>query len=199
MGFIKEVYSDNRAGLVVAFEQGNSENYFETDSVEAAMEYFNMYLKDNTLYIKTKEEQALNVIGVQNEDAVAVRSALDTMLSTIPDDAIESVAVLFPQWKENVSYVVGERVRYGANIYKVLQAHISQVDWTPDRATSLFAGLLTNEVSDEILEWMQPDSTNAYGIGDKVLFENRIYESVIDNNIWSPADYVAGWKEIIKD
>ena len=53
-----------------------------------------------------------------------------------------------------------------------------------------------DEETGEILEWGQPDSTNAYSIGDKVLFEGATYESLIDNNVWSPADYPAGWNLI---
>jgi hypothetical protein len=33
-------------------------------------------------------------------------------------------------------------------------------------------------------------------IGDKVSFEGKNYESLINNNVWSPAVYPAGWKEI---
>ena len=29
--------------------------------------------------------------------------------------------------------------------------------------------------------------------GDKVMFEGHVYESAIDNNIWSPSAYPAGW------
>jgi len=47
-----------------------------------------------------------------------------------------------------------------------------------------------------IPEWEQPDSTNAYQIGDKVMYEGVIYESVIANNIWSPAAYPAGWRVV---
>ena len=62
-------------------------------------------------------------------------------------------------------------------------------------APSLWAKVL---IPDEnvIPEWEQPDSTNPYMIGDKVSFDGKVYESVIDNNIWSPAAYPAGWKEI---
>ena len=29
-----------------------------------------------------------------------------------------------------------------------------------------------------------------------VKYDGKIYESTINNNIWSPVDYPAGWKEI---
>jgi hypothetical protein len=45
-----------------------------------------------------------------------------------------------------------------------------------------------------IPEWEQPDSTNPYMAGDKVTYNGKTYESIIDNNVWSPVEY--GWKEI---
>lgn len=204
MGFLKEVYSNDRAGLVVVFNRGeNSDNYFNGDSVVEAMKYFNIYEKDGNLFIKTEKEIALDTMGVATEDAVALRSALDEMLVNIPDEEVEPVMVLFPLWKEDAAYEIGMRVRYGNNVYKVLQAHTSQADWTPDVAVSLFAALLVVKTPEgeqvEIPDWVQPDSTNPYMTGDKVMFNGLVYESLIDNNSWSPADYPAGWQEIIEE
>lgn len=118
-------------------------------------------------------------------------------LSLDDTDALEATN-LFPNWipDKTDGYQVGDRVRYENILYKCLQAHIPQEAWTPVAATSLWAKVL---IPDEnvIPEWEQPDSTNPYMIGDKVSFEGKIYESVIDNNIWSPAAYPAGWKEIV--
>lgn len=199
MGFIKEVYSNNRAGLVVAFGRQNSENFIDTDNVQEAMDYFNMYLQDNNLYIHTEDKLALDNLGVDAKEAVEVRDAIDTFLETIPDEEVESVKVLFPHWKVGVQYETNARVRFADNIYKVLQAHTSQEDWMPDVAVSLYAPLLIDEETNEILEWVQPDSTNPYMIGDRVIFEEKVYESLIDNNTWSPAAYPAGWQEIIEE
>lgn len=117
-------------------------------------------------------------------------------LSLDDNDALEAPN-LFPNWsaEKEDGYQVGERVRYENILYKCLQAHIPQAAWTPVAATSLWAKVL---IPDEnvIPEWEQPDSTNPYMIGDKVSFEGKVYESVINNNIWSPATYPAGWKEV---
>ena len=68
-----------------------------------------------------------------------------------------------------------------------------QAGWTPVTAPSLWAKVL---IPDEnvIPEWEQPDSTNPYMAGDKILFNGQVYESLIDNNIWSPEVYPAGWR-----
>lgn len=97
-------------------------------------------------------------------------------------------------WKSNVNYVPEQMVIYDSVIYKVIQAHTSQDDWTPDVTPSLFAKALTKP--NEVLPWEQPDSTNPYMKGDRVLFNGKTYESLIDNNVWSPEAYPAGWKEV---
>ena len=106
-------------------------------------------------------------------------------------DALEAVE-LFANWQSNVQYEKDTRVKYDGILYKCLQAHTSQDAWTPIAAPSLWAKVL---IPDEnvIPEWEQPESTNAYMVGDKVMFEGHIYESAINNNIWSPSAYPAGW------
>ena len=90
-------------------------------------------------------------------------------------------------------YVIGDKVVYTDKLYKVLQNHTSQESWTPDAASSLFAKY---RPSGSVEEWLQPDSTNPYMINDLVIFKGKTYESTIDNNVWSPTAYPAGWKEL---
>ena len=115
-------------------------------------------------------------------------------ISLSDEDALEAVN-LFPNWDPAEKYEKEQRVRYEGILYKCLQSHIAQEAWNPIAAASLWTKVL---IPDEnvIPEWEQPDSTNAYMKGDKIIFEDKIYESLIDNNIWSPAVYPSGWKEI---
>jgi hypothetical protein len=78
-------------------------------------------------------------------------------------------------------------------LYRVLQDHVSQEAWTPKDAPSLFAKVLIPD-EDVITEWVQPDSTNPYMIGDKVMYGGKVWISIIDNNVWQPGVY--GWEEI---
>ena len=101
---------------------------------------------------------------------------------------------LYPAWRPDVIYTAGDRVLYEEVLYRVLQGHISQEAWTPMDAPSLFAKVLIPDV-DVIPEWEQPDSTNAYMIGDKVTYDGKTWESTVDNNVWKPGEY--GWVEIV--
>lgn len=115
--------------------------------------------------------------------------------SLTEEDAVEAVN-LYPEWDGNdIQYTVGMKVRDEGILYSVLQAHTSQADWKPKDAPSLFAKVLIPD-PDVIPDWEQPDSTNPYMMGDKVRFNGKVYESLIDNNVWSPADYPAGWREV---
>lgn len=109
------------------------------------------------------------------------------------DEMSLQVPNLYPAWKAEVNYSIGDRVLYDDVLYKVLQAHTSQETWTPVDASSLFAKVL---IPDEnvILEWEQPDSTNPYMTGDKVMYNGIVYISIVDNNVWVPG--VFGWEEV---
>lgn len=51
-------------------------------------------------------------------------------------------------------------------------------------------------VEDTIPEFVQPTGAHdAYKKGDKVRFGGKVYESNMDNNVYSPADYPVGWQE----
>lgn len=116
-------------------------------------------------------------------------------ISLTDEDALEAKE-LYPLWSsDGIEYKVDDRVRYENVLYRVLQNHTSQPNWTPVAAASLFAKVLIPD-PDVIPDWEQPDSTNPYQIGDKVRFEGHVYESTINNNIWSPSAYPAGWKLI---
>ena len=111
-------------------------------------------------------------------------------LSLSDEDALEATN-LFPNWEEAATYNKDDRVRYEGILYKCLQNHTSQSAWTPIAAPSLWAKVLIPDAN-VIPEWEQPDSTNPYMKGDKVMFNGQTYESTIDNNVWAPNVY--GWQ-----
>lgn len=132
------------------------------------------------------------------EKARMYRAKIEENATTMDDESAADFPALFPNWSgESVQYKPGDRVRYADILYKVLQEHTSQLDWNPADSPSLFAEILPGQGGTDIGEWQQPDSTNPYMIGDRVIFEGKIYESTVDNNVWSPADYPAGWREVV--
>ena len=121
-------------------------------------------------------------------------NAVRTMREIATDDTAVEVPGMYPEWKEEKSYVVGEKVLYNGTLYSCLQSHTSQTGWEPSVAVSLWARVLVDP-SGGISEWVQPDSTNPYMTGDKVTHNGHTWESTVDNNVWEPGVY--GWDQII--
>ena len=125
-------------------------------------------------------------------EAEAIVAALVKLRESATDEQALSVPVLYPAWRSETEYHAGDRVLHGGVLYKVLQAHTSQADWTPDITPALFVVVSL----DEWPEFVQPTGAHdAYNKGDKVTFEGKHYISLIDGNVYSPAAYPAGWQE----
>ena len=114
---------------------------------------------------------------------------------TSDSEALE-VSFLFKEFEAQIGREItkGEYIQHDGVLYKVLLTHTIQEHWEPNVSPSLFAEVLTDP-SGGILDWKQPDSTNAYTKGDRVRFDGAIYESIVDNNVWAPGVY--GWQEVI--
>lgn len=105
------------------------------------------------------------------------------------EDALEGVE-LFPAWQTDVSYILGNRIKYEDILYKCVQAHTSQSDWTPDITPALW----TRVSIEDWPEWVQPTGAqDAYMIGDKVSHNEKHWVCNTDYNTWEPGAY--GWDE----
>lgn len=100
---------------------------------------------------------------------------------------------MFPEWNpDGYEYFAGERVRYNGLLYRCIQSHTSQSDWTPEAAHSLWVEIA--DPSEEWPEWKQPTGAHdAYAKGDKVSHNEKHWISDVDANVWEPG--VAGWTE----
>jgi hypothetical protein len=127
------------------------------------------------------------------QEAKAFIDAFVKLRNLATDEMSLQVPNLYPTWRAEVNYALDERVLYNGVLYKVVTAHTSQSDWTPDVAVSLFAKVLIPD-DNVIPDWEQPDSTNTYKIGDKVMYNGQTWVSTVDNNSWEPGAY--GWEKV---
>ena len=130
---------------------------------------------------------------MNRKEVLAFVESLKKLRESATDEQSANAPAVYPVWNIGITYKVGDRILYNEILYKVLQEHTSQETWTPEAAPSLFAKVLIPDV-DVIPEWVQPDSTNPYMKGDKVTYNGKTWESIIDNNVWAPGEY--GWQEI---
>ena len=120
-----------------------------------------------------------------------MRAQLDNITKDFTDEQAVANKELYPDWKSGVELSVGEVVLYADELYRVIQAHTSQADWTPDVAFPLFAKISVEEFP----QWKQPTGAHdAYNTGDKVTYDDKHWQSEVDANIWQPGVY--GWTEV---
>ena len=122
-----------------------------------------------------------------------LRKMIEKTSVNLTDSEAYDVAELFPMWKVDTEYAVGDRVQYEGKLYKCIQNHTSQADWTPDTAVSLWV-----EVADPAIEfppWKQPQGAHdAYMTGDKVSHNEKHWICTMDYCTYEPGVY--GWDEV---
>ena len=131
------------------------------------------------------------------QKAAQMLAALQFYANSLGDEDAMAIAEIYPQWATDKDYKADDLVGYGTNavgdtqLYRCLQAHKSQTDWTPDVSVSLWkpVGISPSGYP----EWSQPvGASDAYMTGDIVSYNGSLYRSIIDNNVWAPDVY--GWE-----
>lgn len=148
-------------------------------------------------------------MGDPRIDRIAARQAAQTAatrLTVTPlmadtakmsDEQVGKLTALFDVFDpDGHAYAVGDVAAFDGVLYRVVQAHKSQADWTPDKTPALWTPVLETKGAAPD-PFVQPTgAADAYSVGDRVTFEGAVWESVIDANVWSPSAYPAGWKAV---
>lgn len=114
----------------------------------------------------------------------------------------------YPLWAQpsgaHDAYNAGDIVDYQGTLYRSL---IEGNVWAPDVYPAGWEVYATTEPEPgpepepetpaEYPAWVQPTGAHdAYGVGDRVTYQGKVYESTVASNVWSPAEYPQGWREI---
>lgn len=125
--------------------------------------------------------------------------AMQMLTSTLTEEQALEIPGIYPEWTATTAYNTGDIISYGTNplgdpqLYKVVSAHTSQADWTPDKTPALYDPFGLNAEGYPL--WAQPTGAHdAYNTGDIVDYNGTLYKSVIDGNVWSPDAYPSGWE-----
>lgn len=116
--------------------------------------------------------------------------------------------------RESTHYRYGDKTRHGGKVWRdVLDPTGNKLNvWEPG-APGIDERYWVEEAEPETLEsedtptddnepeetvdpFVQPTSENPYRAGNKVFFQGSVWQSTIDGNVWSPADYPQGWKKL---
>lgn len=95
---------------------------------------------------ETERDNAVSVLrlltgngAITQTEAAAQREIIETAVQSLDDATALAAVALFPAWEIGAEYAVDTRVQYDGKLYRILTAHTSQSDWTPNASPSLFA------------------------------------------------------------
>ena len=72
------------------------------------------------------------------DEALYIRSVIERAAASLDDNTALTAPMLFPAWTPGKTYTTSHRLLYGDTLYRVLQDHTSQSDWTPDSTPALY-------------------------------------------------------------
>jgi len=162
------------------------------DSYDEALIVFNSGLPKP----KTEIEKLQEVSEIIDKKLEANLNATRKLVkqSTLTDEKLIEFVNIYPSREIGKVLEIDDVLKYNDELYRVIQSHTTQSDWTPNISQSLFTKIQPANV---IPIWVQPTgSHDAYDIDDKVEFEGSVYESTIDANTYSPTAYPAGWNVV---
>lgn len=140
-----------------------------------------------------REKEAAEKVIVQLSVAEVLQILAPKLFQDVPDKTALAMVDYFPKWEDKIGEqaIAGERLWYDGFLWKVLQPHTVQDNWTPSTSPSLFVKVSIEEWP----EWVQPTGAqDAYNKGDKVTYEGEHWVSIIDANVYAPGVY--GWEKV---
>lgn len=86
--------------------------------------------------VQAEAEEKHRPLSIAEVQELLVRQQINTL--AVDDQTAYRMREFYPEWAEGQSYAVGYKLLYGGELYKVIQAHTSQADWTPGAVPALF-------------------------------------------------------------
>lgn len=106
-----------------------------------------------------------------------------------------------PAWSETAVYtadMIGWPVQDDGQVYTILQAHTpaNNPGVRPAELSAIYSRKNTSDPA-RAKPWMAPAGTSGvYLIGNCAVDEGHVWRSAIDNNVWRPTEYPAGWEDL---
>lgn len=138
------------------------------------------------------ESEVQQIYNSQLEKAVSM--LINTQASSMSEEDMLQVEMLFDEWTIGNAYKTGDVVRYQGGLWQALQNSTAQGIYPPDQFVAGWKRI-GNPNPEGIFPWSQPlGATDAYPLGAKATHNGKTWESTIANNVWEPGVY--GWKEV---
>ncbi len=132
---------------------------------------------------------------MKRSEVLAFIEAVKGLREAIDDKQASSFANIYPTLKNSgVLIPMGARINHNGII---MRSRVDLWDTTendPINAPSLWEAIEYKDGYRNILQTITAE--NAFYKGEKAWWNNVLYESTLDNNVWTPDQYVAGWNKV---
>ena len=105
-------------------------------------------------------------------EALKYRAAIEQAAQSLDDNTALTVKSLYPAWTENTAYTAGHKVQRNGKLWRVVQAHTSQVGWEPENVPAM---------------WESINETHSGTEADPIPYEGNM---ALTNGLYYVQDYV---------
>ena len=127
------------------------------------------------------------------KNARTYRNAIELAVPSLDDKTASTSADLFPKLKEDGSLVkAGTRINWNGKLKRAAVDLWDRPENNPDNAPSIWEDIAYREGYRIIPETITAGL--AFAKDECGWWEDALYKSLIDNNVWTPAAYPAGWE-----
>lgn len=124
-----------------------------------------------------------------------IRALLLKIVSGLSDEDASIAPDMFPKLKEDNGLInAGTRINWNGVIKKAAVDLWDTTENNPDNAPDLWVDIMYKEGIRIIPESIT--TTSAFMKDEYGYYNNVLYKSLIDNNVWTPIMYPDGWEEI---
>lgn len=127
------------------------------------------------------------------EHARVLRSIIEAAMVSVDDKTASEGIELSPGLRFNGELVpAGTRIQHNGMLYKAAVDLWDTPENAPEKAPNLWEQVMYKDGVRIIPQVITV--TSQFYKGELGWWENKVYESLIDSNVYTPAQYAAGWK-----
>lgn len=129
---------------------------------------------------------------MKRSEALYLRSVVEKASTSLDDKVASTAVTLFPKLKGNGELInVGTRINHNGKLLRASVDLWDTLDNNPDNAPTLWEEIQYKDGVRIIPETITVGT--AFAKGEKGWWEGVLHESLLDNNVWTPAQNPSGW------
>lgn len=129
------------------------------------------------------------------EEALKLRAVIEQSTASLDDKTASTAPTLFPSLKQDGKLVrAGTRINWRGAIKRAAVDLWDGDDNDPDHAPTLWEDLNYKDGIRVIPDVITVGT--AFANGERGWWGDKLYESKMDNNVFTPSQYPDGWKEV---